>query len=492
MTPPLATIISEISSIKNSHIKILSGPLKGGSNTVYEIQSEQGDRWCLRIPHDADAASFATKGTAILEDVKKRRPALLAPAIIYQSDYYTVMEYLDGEALKSWNTQVLPKERRQDLLDGLATFLFSLWTLEEVQDTQGTENSFEMRSTKDFSVRLKETPLGGDPIYYLYRRVKIDDLVPYPDDGVAIVKHGDLNAWNVVVSERGLSGVVNWDTSRFMPAPSAIHHPLFIADIPGWLNDDVPEGMTFEEDRSYLEHAIKKLDVSSEHPGQIEHLLRTSFERQFLEMSLRNREINDDIKPTKPACLKVTSVYTGHSLMPTEWDHFLDNPPPSDKPSCGTSVYIRGQVYHLGNVFVKRTLRPSEYQRNINGVLYVPRAGNERLANEAARLTFIRQLTDIPIPKLICDFEDNECHYVIMEYVEDVAMSCLKAEQKERVESELKQHLTTLHNLRSKRPGGPIGVVIPPCRVSRVTDNDEWHLKASENKEYVFCHNYLS
>lgn len=87
---------------------------------------------------------------------------------------------------------------------------------------------------------------------------------------------------------------MDWDTSRFAPAPSAIQHPLFIADIPGWLNDDVPKEMIFEEDRAYSEHAIGKLDASSENPGRIEHLLRTSFERQFLEMSLRNRKINDE------------------------------------------------------------------------------------------------------------------------------------------------------------------------------------------------------
>lgn len=52
--------------------------------------------------------------------------------------------------------------------------------------------------------------------------------------------------------------------------------------------------MIFEEDRAYLEHAIGKLDVSSEYPGRIKYLLRTSFERQFLEMSLRNRKINNE------------------------------------------------------------------------------------------------------------------------------------------------------------------------------------------------------
>ena len=106
---------------------------------------------------------------------------------------------------------------------------------------------------------------------------------------------------------------MDWDTSRFVPAPSAIQHPLFIADIPGWLNDGVPKGMTFEEDRAYLEHAIGILDANSENPGRIKHLLRTSFERQFLEMSLRNRKINDeyvsrmfkdDTAPNKNAALE--------------------------------------------------------------------------------------------------------------------------------------------------------------------------------------------
>lgn len=71
--------------------------------------------------------------------------------------------------------------------------------------------------------------------------------------------------------------------------------------------------MTFEEDRTYLEHAIGRLDASSQNPGRIEHLLRTSFERQFLEMSLRNRKINGEYverrfkhgpKPDKNAALE--------------------------------------------------------------------------------------------------------------------------------------------------------------------------------------------
>lgn len=53
---------------------------------------------------------------------------------------------------------------------------------------------------------LQGTSAWGNPIYYLYQRMKIDDLVPSPDDGATGIKHGDLNAWNVIVSEKGLSG----------------------------------------------------------------------------------------------------------------------------------------------------------------------------------------------------------------------------------------------------------------------------------------------
>lgn len=50
-----------------------------------------------------------------------------------------------------------------------------------------------------------------------------------------------------------LFSIIDWDTSRFVPRPSAIQHPLFLADIPGWQSDDVSQDMTFEEDRRYLE-----------------------------------------------------------------------------------------------------------------------------------------------------------------------------------------------------------------------------------------------
>lgn len=55
--------------------------------------------------------------------------------------------------------------------------------------------------------------------------------------------------------------------------------------------------MDFAPDRAYLEAAIRKLSSSSSERDSANHiadLLASSFERQFFEMALRNRRINDE------------------------------------------------------------------------------------------------------------------------------------------------------------------------------------------------------
>lgn len=97
-----------------------------------------------------------------------------------------------------------------------------------------------------------------------------------------------------------ISRIIDWDTASFVPAPAAIHHPLFIANIPGFYTG-VSEDMNFAPDRAYLEAAIRKLSSSSspssserDSANHIADLLASSFERQFFEMALRNRRINDE------------------------------------------------------------------------------------------------------------------------------------------------------------------------------------------------------
>jgi aminoglycoside phosphotransferase len=155
------------------------------------------------------------------------------------------------------------------------------------------------------------------------------------------------------------------------------------------------------------------------------------------------------------------------------------------------AITFERKYYRRGECFIKRCLRPGEFRTGFRG-LHIPRLRKESIMNEAESLRYIRDHTNIPVPRVYCDFEDQDAHYLIVEYVEGVSMSDLTDEQKTVVCSELRGHLATLKTLTSNRLGGPSGIVIPPYRVLRRTELNYWHLKPSDHNEYVFCHNDLS
>ena len=157
------------------------------------------------------------------------------------------------------------------------------------------------------------------------------------------------------------------------------------------------------------------------------------------------------------------------------------------------SVTAERKYYEIGKTFVKRSLRPREWQvSQFHGTVHVPRLGKERLLNEAAAMQFVREHTKIPVPVLHCAFADDDAVYLVMEYVDGVNMADLTEDEKHVVKQELAEHLESLHSLRSSTLGGVSGLVIPPYRVMSKTFRDDWDLRPSETEEYVFCHNDLS
>ena len=155
------------------------------------------------------------------------------------------------------------------------------------------------------------------------------------------------------------------------------------------------------------------------------------------------------------------------------------------------AVTFERKYYHRGDTFIKRCLRPEEFRIGFQG-LYTPRLRKERLINEAELLRYIRQHTDLPVPTVYCDFEDSDAYYVVMEYIDGIAMSDLGEDQKVIVGKEVQGHLVTLRSLKSMQPGGPSGLVIPPYRVMCQTEKDSWQLRPSSGEAYWFCHNDLS
>ncbi|KAF1951085.1 kinase-like protein [Byssothecium circinans] len=156
------------------------------------------------------------------------------------------------------------------------------------------------------------------------------------------------------------------------------------------------------------------------------------------------------------------------------------------------AVTAERKYYHANNSFIKRSLRPSEWQVSpFKGTIHVPRLGVERILNEAAALTYVKENTNIPVPTLHACFEDDNAAYIVTSYVDGVSMSALTDDQKAIVTKELEGHIETLHSLRGARLGGPSGHVILPYRMLQKTFRDEWDLQTSSSAEYVFCHNDL-
>lgn len=164
----------------------------------------------------------------------------------------------------------------------------------------------------------------------------------------------------------------------------------------------------------------------------------------------------------------------------------------TSSPGEWTAQTAERGYYRRDGCFIKRSLRPSEYMTTQRGTIHTPPMGKERLQNEAVSLRFIRRVSNIPVPTVYGAFEVDGSYFLITEYIEGVGMSQLPEHQKKTVHVELDQHLASLRKITSNTIGGPSGIVIPPYRVMHRADKDNWSLRPSEGRDYVFCHNDLA
>jgi len=83
--------------------------------------------------------------------------------------------------------------------------------------------------------------------------------------------------------------------------------------------------MTFADDRAYLEIAVAKLEANSlTGSGKVSEFLRSSFERQFLQLSLHNHHVNaeyvrrkfENTQPSKDVVIReLDSFISVHKSM---------------------------------------------------------------------------------------------------------------------------------------------------------------------------------
>lgn len=175
-------------------------------------------------------------------------------------------------------------------------------------------------------------------------------------------------------------------------------------------------------------------------------------------------------------------------MSASEFPAINDEKPSSSDPKSESDKDWSAQTaerayYQRDNVFIKRSLRPSEFMTTMKGTTHVPQLGKEKLQNEAASLCFIRRATNIPVPTVYGAFEVDGSYFLIMEYIDGISMRELPEVQKKVVRAEIDQHLAMLQGLKSNKLGGPSGIVLPPYRVMRCMDKDFWSLRLSKTDE---------
>jgi len=145
----------------------------------------------------------------------------------------------------------------------------------------------------------------------------------------------------------------------------------------------------------------------------------------------------------------------------------------------------------IRDIFIKSTLREREWQSSpVTGCKHEPKMAIERARNEAANLKFIQQSTNIPVPKVLCEYEDDGAYVIVMTRAKGVPLQTLSSAEKAVVIPKIPPYIHTLHQIKSSMIGGASGIVCPPYSILNQTPHDKchWSLKCADSEKYVFCH----
>ncbi|KNG85966.1 hypothetical protein ANOM_006109 [Aspergillus nomiae NRRL 13137] len=248
-------------------------PCQGGSHKVFKIVFKDSVQWAARVCHDPDNWKYELRAVKMFQHIKQSHPDIKAPGVLFKAEHPVLYsEWVSGEPLAVWNSQI-PLNKRQRLLEDLAEFLLQLWT------TAAPPLILSQSQSPDYAGEYDK----------------------YTDVGFA---HGDLNTYNIMKGDHfHLTGVIDWDWISLAPLPAVIHHPWFIADIPGWRNNGLAEGESFGDDRCFLENAIKAKETSQQLPDTVSTLLRDSGRRLFFQSAFYIKGIYE--KFVKMHCTRI-------------------------------------------------------------------------------------------------------------------------------------------------------------------------------------------
>ncbi|KIM34673.1 hypothetical protein M413DRAFT_450123, partial [Hebeloma cylindrosporum] len=174
------------------------------------------------------------------------------------------------------------------------------------------------------------------------------------------------------------------------------------------------------------------------------------------------------------------------------------SPPPIREEGC-SGISPEKKYYEFDQVFIKRSLAPSEYPFISLGnkrIPIVPHMCLERMKNEVAAIRYVQNNTNIPTPNIRCTFEDNGRFYIITDVVPGVTLAELPDDKKAGVIAEVEGYMAQMHAIKSKVMGGVSGDNVLPYRCFRDINGRSKLLnlkfRDADTPEFVLCHNDLS
>ncbi|KAJ6066891.1 uncharacterized protein N7446_003928 [Penicillium canescens] len=445
-------------------------PYVGGSHRVFKVVFEDSVRWAARINQDPNNWETELRAVRRFQHVKKQCVEIKAPNLYVAAEHPVLYsEWVSGNPLAIWNSKI-PLLKRHSLLDDLAEFLLQLWTTAVPSALAPEQNClYSVWLTQSLDRGLRRTLTGtakwGNATDYLIMRSMVPKYAAEFDKYIGVgFTHGDLNAHNVMINDDfNLTGVIDWDWMSVAPLPAIINHPWFIADIPGWNNDGVANGESFKEDRTYLENAIKKKELSR-------HLPLTKASASFGQRRAIGKALLDLLRPLSfvgLASLIIHEISVGRAST-GDFVFFIQYWSSLISPLAYLSAQYRWLVSYLVDAERLLYLFNSKPSITENDNATILNSGDGRVVFENVNFAYDTRLPilkDAPSPTLRCDLWPDQ---IDGQDIRDITLSSLQEAIGVVPQDPVLFNASILENLLYARPSATDEEIQEACRAAAI------------------------
>jgi hypothetical protein len=99
----------------------------GFSHRIFVLKPPSGQRWILSIAKSEFASALVNRRVFITKHITNVQLNLQIPAVVNTTKDHAIFDYINRAPIYAYSPTV-GEQKRHKLLDGLANFLYKLWT----------------------------------------------------------------------------------------------------------------------------------------------------------------------------------------------------------------------------------------------------------------------------------------------------------------------------------------------------------------------------